>query len=183
MLVRGVRWTSVRGTGCGNVKFRKWHDRKVQQKEQWRPGDHFKVFPLPKIFLSPTTVPGISKITRISPRDKTESQWLKWSIGQMPLLLLHICAHHCTPLEWLNKNNSTGPIFNETFINRKSWMLLIYDESRDGPLYIISHTAGSLCIILKIFKMFFAVFVLRWFIIQTKSLLYHNFLCPLLWVT
>jgi len=29
----------------GNVKFRKWHDNKLQQKEQWRPGDNFEVFP------------------------------------------------------------------------------------------------------------------------------------------
>lgn len=94
--------TSVRGTAHANVKFRKWHDRKVQQKEQWRPRDHFKVFPLPKIFMSLTTVPDISKITSIGLRDKTESQWLKWSIGQMPLLLLNICAYHWAPLEWLN---------------------------------------------------------------------------------
>lgn len=103
-----VTETSVRGTDCGNVKFRKWHDDKVQQKEQWRPGDHF---PLPKIFMSLTTAPDISKITGIGLRDKAESQWLQWSIGQMPLLLLHICAHHCAPLEWLNPEQLHWPYF------------------------------------------------------------------------
>lgn len=92
-----VTETSVRGTERGNATFRKWHDRKVQQKEQWRPGDRFKVFPLPRIFMSLTTVPAIGKTTSIGPRDKTwepVAEVIYWPAATPAPA--HVCSSVCS---------------------------------------------------------------------------------------
>lgn len=107
-----VTETSVRCEERGNVvQFRKWHDSRLQEKEQRRPGENFIVFPLSNIFTYITAMPGISKNTSIASEVKPESQWLKWYIGQMPFpATAHLCSS-LFPLEWLNLEQLHWPYF------------------------------------------------------------------------